>query len=591
MIETGGSFCRTFFLPLLAEASMTDQPFEQRLSAVEERLAIIERLLKTSAAAPVPPRPAPITTPISIDPPTSIADDFSDDFADAPLASGKYRTAQAPEQPGNWLGIMAVICFVVAAAFIIKLSIDSGWLTPARQIGMAALLGFGLVGAGLALAKSDRSYASLLPSAGVIVLYMSSFAAHRYYGLISFEAALAASFCVSGLCIWLHTRIRHDIYPLTAAVGAYLSPVILGLHADAAFTIYYFLICSVAFAALSIWMQSRVLTMVSAYLAIGQTGAIGTDLHMYSFSAAMLGLEFLVLSVGSYTFSWHASKAMSEGEAWCFFPVLLIFYAFEYNFIDQIAPVYAPHLAAWASLGFAGFLLGLYAVAKRYFHNGNNGGIASGMPVTAFATLVCFHSVYLVLMPEDARPWLLPAMLAVMAFTPAALGARLSRLAIIPGIALLAIALIEYLSIAEHIVDNEAGPWLALGFATLGMLWAMVAAKAKAYGANVATALLAAAHPLALLALYRLASDTGSLAVSALWLFYAVAVLIFSVARKDETMAQSALFILVFAAGKALLYDAASAPTVIRILCLLLTGVVLYGCGLLMRRAASWKKS
>lgn len=54
-------------------------------------------------------------------------------------------------------------------------------------------------------------------------------------------------------------------------------------------------------------------------------------------------------------------------------------------------------------------------------------------------------------------------------------------------------------------------------------------------------------------------------------------------------MAKSALFVLGFAAGKALLYDAASAPTVVRIGCLLLTGAVLYGCGLLMRKIAHWK--
>lgn len=91
-------------------------------------------------------------------------------------------------------------------------------------------------------------------------------------------------------------------------------------------------------------------------------------------------------------------------------------------------------------------------------------------------------------------------------------------------------------------------------------------------------------------ALYQLTEDVSSLAVSASWLFYAVAVMGFAFIRKDELMAKSALLVLAFAAGKALLYDAASAPTTIRIFCLLLTGAVLYGCGFFMRRIAHWKR-
>ena len=62
----------------------------------------------------------------------------------------------------------------------------------------------------------------------------------------------------------------------------------------------------------------------------------------------------------------------------------------------------------------------------------------------------------------------------------------------------------------------------------------------------------------------------------------------FAFARRDDVMAKSALFVLGFAAGKALLFDAASASTVVRIFCLLLTGAVLYGCGLFMRKIGSW---
>jgi len=57
---------------------------------------------------------------------------------------------------------------------------------------------------------------------------------------------------------------------------------------------------------------------------------------------------------------------------------------------------------------------------------------------------------------------------------------------------------------------------------------------------------------------------------------------------KNKTMANSAIPVLGFAAGKALLFDAASAPTIVRIGCLALTGAVLYGCGFFMRKIKNW---
>jgi hypothetical protein len=101
--------------------------------------------------------------------------------------------------------------------------------------------------------------------------------------------------------------------------------------------------------------------------------------------------------------------------------------------------------------------------------------------------------------------------------------------------------------------------------------------------------LLVIAHLLAILGLWRLTSDINSLAVSASWLSYAVCVMVFSYKRKDPVMARSALLILTLAAGKTLLFDAAAAATIVRILCLLLTGLVLYGSGLLIRKTKEWR--
>jgi hypothetical protein len=101
--------------------------------------------------------------------------------------------------------------------------------------------------------------------------------------------------------------------------------------------------------------------------------------------------------------------------------------------------------------------------------------------------------------------------------------------------------------------------------------------------------LLFSAHILMILVLYDQTTNISSLAVTASWLVYATIVIMFAFNHRDKLLANSALLVLGLAAGKALLYDASSTPTIVRIFCLLSTGIVLYFAGYLFRKIGEWK--
>lgn len=568
---------------------MENQGFEDKLRAdyrmktMEDRLArlerLMERLLPGEAAAKPQPVPVPPPPPPAPAPAPSHAPVFQAQRPSPVAAAVRAGT-------GNWLGVVAVICFMMAAGFIIKLSLDSGWLTPIRQIGIAAMFGLGLVAAGLALADADREYASFLPAAGVIVLYAAVFAAHRLYALIPFEQAIALSVGVSAICVWLYTRIREDIYPVTAAFGSYCAPLVLGLGAAAAFSVYYYLICSLAFAVISIWVRSRTLSIVAAYLAMMMTAFTGLELGRDRLIVAMLALNFLALSGGIYLYTVNNGEPLTEKESMSLLPALLFFYAMEYFFIDRLMPGRAP----WFSLAFAALLLGLYLAAKQKFPEGK---VASGSMVLAFVTVVCFHSFYLELLPKDGRPWLFVGIVVGLCLLPAGAFGRAGRSEAlrIPAFGALAVLLLEFLSMTSKLLSGAEGNWVAVSVFSVVALWVLIAFKGEEIdGAGGYAPLLGAAHLLAVLALYRLTKEPGSLYVSISWLVYSTAVLGFAYSRRDPAMARSAVFVLAFAAAKALLYDAAAAPTVVRIVCLLLTGAALYGSGFYLRRIAGWKE-
>lgn len=543
---------------------------DERLRSLEQRLERIENALGVNRA---PAQPEPVIEPL-----------YSRPASVAPVIA-EAQAAAIPRRSMNWLGIVAVLCFVLAAAFMVKLTLESGWLTPARQLIIATMFGFALIGAGTIFMSRDRAYASYLPAAGIIVLYLTAFAAYRIHNLLSFETALIATAAVSGFCLWLYSKIQNDVYAITAAVGTYVAPLLLGYGTNAEFVVNYYVICSVAFATIAAWFESRLLAIVASYLAIGLTRFVGGALSAELLATAF-ALEFFFFVVATFLQTRRSRNALSESEAWAFLPVLLLFYAFEYQQLDKLLPGWAP----WISIGFAAIVLGLYFLASK---TSSVGKLASGSAVWAFVTVVAFHSVYMELLPDEVRPWLFTAIMLIFAFWPARFAAKgVSDVPFFPAAALLIVLVAEYFTILSRLWNSTEEFWLIVSGASFAAMWiAITVGNRKATRLKeLNLALLGSAHILAILGLYRLTHEFGSLEVSAVWLVYAVAVILVAMVLKDSTMAKSAMLVLALAAGKALLYDAASAPTLVRVLCLVLTGAVLYGCGFLLRRISHWAK-
>jgi uncharacterized membrane protein len=570
-----------------------------RMDRIEERLGLIESRLTTLEEAISSvildleqselPSPAPVATPQVPLPPQS---GWSGPYQMAGTPSvPQPQTAQAkPKLDVNWLGVVAVICFVLAAGFIIKLAVESGWLTPERQIGLSCLLGFSLIGAGLWLRKADKEFASFLPGAGIVVLYLSFLAAHAVHHLVPATTALGLITLVSAACVWLYDQLKLKIYLFTAMIGSYVAPLILGKEIEIEFSLAYYSMCSIAFASIAIWLEERLATIVAAYLAILMTSILGLTLESDFVVAWALAFQFVIFVGGTAIHSSRKGRPLSRDESWAFFPVLLVFYASEYYFIEKLAPTYAP----WFSIAFAAFLIGIYEVSKRALSRDSRvTALNTGPVITAYATIVFFHAVYLELLPEQIRPWLLVAIAAGIAFSNVNRNEVRKEL-VFPMLSLGVIAIIEYIRIANGLITEPIlyKHWLPTGFATVAMLGALYVRRRDVVRTEqIGFAILSSAHLMAILSLYRLLESSGSLAVSVGWLAYAAVTIALGFKRKDPVLAKSALMVLSLSAAKALLYDASSAPTVVRIVCLLVTGAALYGCGFLLRKISTWKPS
>lgn len=522
---------------------------DERIAAIENRISALEKILQ----------PKPVAAPIVNPKPPTV----------------QNKPVVAEEKPGNWLGIVATICFVFAAAFIIKLAIDSGWLTPSRQIGLAIVLACSLIAAGLYLLDLDRAYASFLPGAGVVILYLSVFAAFRFYGLISFDFSIFGITLVSMISLWLYSRIQHDIYPIIAAFGSYTAPAIFQMGANSDFALIYYVFCSLTFSFLSIWVESRTLAIVASYLAIGMTSLLGISLNDPKTISILLAIHFGIFSVGTYFYSTRKGS-LRESESWSYFPILLFFYATEYFFLHGLVPELAP----WISIAFSAVLLGLYFLAKSTL---NARYLESTSMLVSFSAIVFLHSFYLEILPDLYKP----ALFLVIVFGAALFNPKSKN--IIVQLVAGWILLMEYLSMASFVLNNFSWVWLFWCFlSSISLIFLFAMRRDELRNKEFGLIILGAAHGLAILSFYRLFYESGSLAVSLAWLLYSLGVMGFGVFRKDKIFTKSSMLPLAIAAGKVLLYDASAAVAPVRIACLLVTGAVLYASGLLLRKIDKW---
>jgi uncharacterized membrane protein len=199
-----------------------------------------------------------------------------------------------------FLGIVGVFCFILAAAFLIKLAIDSGWLTPMRQMGLAVFFGLTLILAGLRFRDSDVEYLSMLPGAGVVILYMTAYAGKMYYGMYDGLHAMLYVSIVSLVCFVLYRFFTQNFYVIVASIGTYMSSLLLptdqGSQMD---MMMFFIVWDVVFVVMSVWLQNRIIIFVAAYFALGIFGFkyVMDDAYLME-TAVFQALQFIVFISG-----------------------------------------------------------------------------------------------------------------------------------------------------------------------------------------------------------------------------------------------------------------------------------------------------
>jgi hypothetical protein len=229
-----------------------------------------------------------------------------------------------------------VVFVVLAAAYLLKLSFDRGWISPLVRCvggvvagGLIAGLGWRLQGRGI------RTYGAALVGCGAAVMYLAVWAAARLYQFLPPTPAIAALALVSLGLAAVALSIGVEALLAAAALGAFFAPIVIGKEAGTVnFLLLYLGTMGAALGTVAARQHWRLATLVVALAFFGIAGsgvlehAHPAGLYLYGVLGGSAGLfvglreRWLETRLLSFAGGW-AVLAVADGATTSHWPTLL----------------------------------------------------------------------------------------------------------------------------------------------------------------------------------------------------------------------------------------------------------------------------
>ena len=228
-----------------------------RIYSLEQRLDALERRPAPAVAPPQSPTAAPstehtselakTTPPVSVPAPVSPTPVYAGaapPSQPAPLtptqphaAPSFTRTAPpvpAPETDfetifaGRWMFYVGILALAVAVTFFLKYSFDNDWIGPTGRVALGLLAGSAMFPlSNWILNRGYRYFSEGIAGLGAAILYLSIWAGWHYYLLFAQNTAFALMIVVTAAILIVAIGRNSERIALLALVGGAITPILV----------------------------------------------------------------------------------------------------------------------------------------------------------------------------------------------------------------------------------------------------------------------------------------------------------------------------------------------------------------------------
>ena len=207
----------------------------RRLEALEAALAgrpvVVASAPPEPVRAPPPPPPEPVIQsppppPITPEPPPP---------PPPPRVSPRGKSLDAFELESligrRGVGWVAVVLILFATAFFLKYAFDNRWIGELGRVSIGITFGIAMSLAGFRYRRRGwRIFSQILTAGGIVLLYLSTYAAFGYYHLVGQKTAFAFLAILIAEAGALALVYNAPAIAIMALIGGLLTPVLL--HSD-----------------------------------------------------------------------------------------------------------------------------------------------------------------------------------------------------------------------------------------------------------------------------------------------------------------------------------------------------------------------
>ena len=140
------------------------------------------------------------------------------------------------------LGV-GVIFVILAVGYLLKLSFDRGWISPAARCAGGALAGVVVAAIGWRLLEKTRVYGAALIGCGAAIVYLTVWAATRLYKFFPPTTGIAGLALISLSLAGIAFAIDVEALGATAVLGAFFGPLVMQDRAANADALLLYLAC------------------------------------------------------------------------------------------------------------------------------------------------------------------------------------------------------------------------------------------------------------------------------------------------------------------------------------------------------------
>jgi uncharacterized membrane protein len=163
------------------------------------------------------------------------------------------------------LGWLAVVVLIFAVAFFLRHAFENRWIGPLGRVATGIVAGAGLVVAGWRYHRRDwRVFAQMLTAAGLVILYLATYASFGFYRLIPQWDAAVFMFVLVVEGAALAVRYESPAVALMTLAGGLLTPLLMGSSHDQYLALFtYLAMLNIGVVLLAVWRHWRVLGMAA----------------------------------------------------------------------------------------------------------------------------------------------------------------------------------------------------------------------------------------------------------------------------------------------------------------------------------------